>query len=71
MCIAKLSYQLPVSRRADPVSGGSGDLNFIGTDRALNTGIIERFCFLMLSCKPAAHAVNTDAPMRLRGFSGR
>lgn len=48
MCIAKLSYQLPVSRRADPVSGGSGDLNSIGTDRALNTGIIERFCFLML-----------------------
>ncbi|QNC02510.1 hypothetical protein H5C77_25395 (plasmid) [Escherichia coli] len=47
------------------------DLNSIGTDRALNTGIIERFCFLMLSFKPAAHAVNTDAPMRLRGFSGR
>ncbi|WP_209284393.1 hypothetical protein, partial [Escherichia coli] len=37
----------------------------------LNTGIIERFCFLMLCRKPAAHAVNTDAPVRLRGFSGR
>nr|AZQ23292.1 hypothetical protein [Escherichia coli] len=66
-----LSYHLRLFCRADPVSGGSGDLNSIGTDRALNTGIIERFCFLMLSCKPAAHAVNTDAPMRLRGFSGR
>ncbi len=48
MCIAKLSYQLPVSRRADPVSGGSGDLNSIGTDRALNTGIIERFTYRKL-----------------------
>ncbi|MHA0949047.1 hypothetical protein [Enterobacter ludwigii] len=56
---------------SDPKTPVSGDLNFIGTDRALNTGIIERFCFLMLCCKPAAHAVNTDAPMRLRGFSGR
>lgn len=66
-----LSYPIRVSRRADPKTPGSGDLNSIDTDRALNTGIIERFCFLMLSCKPAAHAVNTDAPMRLRGFSGR
>ncbi|MDC9128160.1 hypothetical protein PSK36_00235 [Escherichia coli] len=71
MCIFLLSYHLRLFCRADPVSGGSGDLNSIGTDRALNTGIIERFCFLMLSFKPAAHAVNTDAPMRLRGFSGR
>lgn len=55
----------------DPKKGITGDLNFIGTDRALNTGIIERFCFLMLCRKTAAHAVNTDAPVRLRGFSGR
>ncbi len=65
MCIAKLSYQVPVSRRADPVSGDSGDLNAIRTDSALNTGIIERFCFLLLSCKPAAHAGNTEAPLRV------
>lgn len=57
--------------RVDPKKVVTGDLNFIGTDRALNTGIIERFCFLMLCRKPAAHAVNTDAPVRLRGFSGR
>ncbi|ELU5571502.1 hypothetical protein U7210_002973 [Escherichia coli] len=54
--------------RWDPKKDITGDLNFIGTDRVLNTGIIERFCFLMLCRKPAAHAVNTDAPMRLRGF---
>jgi hypothetical protein len=71
MCVIQLSYPFPVSRREDPISPVTGDLNSIGTDRALNTGIIERFCFLMLSRKPAAHAVNTDAPMRLRGFSGR
>ncbi|MGM7171564.1 hypothetical protein ABOB58_27555, partial [Escherichia coli] len=56
----------------EPVTSAiTGDLNFISTDRVLNTGIIERFCFLMLCRKPAAHAVNTDAPVRLRGFSGR
>nr|AVX35036.1 Hypothetical protein [Klebsiella aerogenes] len=57
--------------RSDPKKAITGDLNFISTDRVLNTGIIERFCFLMLCRKPAAHAVNTDAPVRLRGFSGR
>ncbi|AXM04691.1 hypothetical protein DKG79_23580 (plasmid) [Escherichia fergusonii] len=71
LCVFFIIISFASFLRADPVSGGSGDLNSIGTDRALNTGIIERFCFLMLSCKPAAHAVNTDAPMRLRGFSGR
>lgn len=47
MCVVYLSYPLRVSRRADPISGLTGDLNFIGTDWGLNTGIIERFCFLM------------------------
>lgn len=47
MCLVRLSYQWQASRRADPKIVLTGDLNFIGTDRRLNTGIIERFCFLM------------------------
>ena len=40
MCLVRLSYQWQVSRRADPKIVLTGDLNFIGTDRRLNTGII-------------------------------
>lgn len=76
VCICQAyGYVIPIYSslffREDPKKGLTGDLNFIGTDRVLNTGIIERFCFRMLCSKPAAHAVNTDAPVRLRGFSGR